>query len=513
MRKIRQVLLLRSQGKSYCAIARALPIHRRTCTHYSKLAERMLSESGQSWEQLLSGNDEELERLIAPPLEPSSSQRQEELQQRFEQMEKQLKKTGQTRWNLWVEYKQSHPGGYNYSQFCGHYRKWLKRREVVMIQEHKYGDKVYVDYAGETLSYRDPSSGEVLQAQVLVSVLGGSQYMHVEAQGSQQREDLMGGIANALYYFGGVPQALVTDNLKAAVLRSDRYEPEVQQEFADFCHHYGLAALPTRAYKPRDKALVENGVKLAYMWIYAPIGERIPVGLEALNQLIGQYLEGANGRQFQNRGYSRAQLFQEQEQPLLRPLPASSYEPKRMAQLRVHKTSHIQLRPDFHYYSVPYLYIGRDVRVYYTRRSVEIYYHGERIATHVRNRNPHGHTTLAEHLPSTHRFVAEWNPDKFLSLGAAISAEVQHYIAQVLAGKLHPDQANKSCAGILTLEKKYGKERLSQACRRAAHFHAFGYQALKRILAKNLDSVPLETEPPLTPLPGHDNIRGKSYYE
>jgi transposase len=509
MSKIRQVLVLRSQGKTFHDISREIPIHRRTGTHYAKMAEA----TGLSWEELLSKHDEELMLLIAPPPEGRQNERRAELESRFEQIEKELKKTGQTRWNQWVNYKQECPGGYNYSQFCDRLSKWIKHQEVSMVQEHKFGDKMFMDYAGKHLRYADALTGEVLDAEVLVSVLGGSQYMNVEAQQSQKFEDLGSGLVNTVEFWGGVPQAVVVDNMKAAVHRSDRYEPQVQQPFADLCSHYGMAVLPTRARKPKDKAHVENSVKLAYMWIYARIGDEIPVGLDGLNALIRKYLKEANDRKFQNRTYSRSDLFETQEKPLLRPLPQTRYEPKQFAQLRVHKTSHIQLRPDFHYYSVPYQYIGKDVRIYYTQRNVEIYFHGQRIASHLRNRKPHAYTTLAEHLPSTHRFVADWNPEKFLCWAGSISAPVKDYIRQLLQGRLHPEQAYKSCVGILSMEKKYGKDRLTQACTRAAHFGSFSYMTIRRILTQKLDLIPLEPELPFTPLPGHDNLRGSEYYQ
>jgi transposase len=381
-----------------------------------------------------------------------------------------------------------------------------------MVQHQKAGDKLYVDFAGKKLEIVDPSSGEVTTVEVFIAVLGASQYAYAEAVYSQKKADFLRAIENALHFFGGVPKAIVPDNLKAAVTKASRYEPLLNETLEDFAHHYGTVILPARSRKPQDKALVERTVTLVYQRIYARLRNEVFFSLRSLNDAIGKLLPYLNEASFQGRSDSRATLFAELDQPVLRPLPRHRYEWKYYQAVTVLKNYHVFLKEDSHYYSVPYRYVKKKVKIAYTSSSVEVYCQHERIAIHARSRRKYQYSTLKEHMPSAHRFVSDWCPEKFIRWAARISPVVEEYISQVLAAKAHPEQGYKSCIGILSFEKKVGKERLTAACQRGLSFQSYGYQVIKNILSRGLDQL---EEPPETTYrpPEHENIRGQAYYQ
>lgn len=314
-----------------------------------------------------------------------------------------------------------------------------------MHLDHKAGDKLYIDFAGKKLQLLDKDSGEMTAVEVFVAVLGASQLTYVEAVMSQQKEDLIKACENALHYFGGVPSAIVPDNLKAAVLRSNRYEPTLNEAFADFADHYQTAVLPARAYRPRDKALVEGAIKIIYARIYAPLGKHTYHSLEELNTAIRKELEGHNNQPLKGRHYSRRLQFEEIERGTLAPLPVCRYELKKQHYATVMKNGHVCLGADRHYYSVPYRLIGRKVKMLYSGNRVEIFYHYERIALHKRDKAPYGYTTDKNHLASTHRFMTEWTPERFLQWAGSIHEDVRLYILRILERKQHLEQAYRSC--------------------------------------------------------------------
>jgi transposase len=330
---------------------------------------------------------------------------------------------------------------------------------------------------------------------------------------SQQKEDFIAACENTLHYIGGVPDAIVPDNLKAAVTKSSRYEPTLNETFEDFADHYGTTILPARAYRPRDKALVEGAVKIMYTRIYAPLNKVTYYSLAELNIAIQEALEVHNSQLLKGRNYSRRLQFEEIERQMLAPLPVLRYQFKKQFYAKVMKNGHVNLGSDKHYYSVPYRYIGKRVKLLYSQSIVEVFSNYERIALHKRIKSPYSYTTDDDHMASTHRFVTEWTPDKFLSWGASIHEDVRLYILKILDRKQHPEQAYKSCVGILSLAKKAGNERLATACRRALGYGIHNYKTIQQILENKMDNYEESVFADELPMPNHDNIRGEDYYK
>ena len=507
MGKLKQIIRLREQGTGILTISKALRVSRNTIKRYLAL----IKESGHEITALLEKEDSELEALlISPPEEDKVRRRALEAMRPY--IERELPKIGVTRWTLWEEYLRKNPGGYSYPHFCNNIRSWQAGKGATMHLEHSPGDKMFIDFAGKKLNWVDRETGELHEVEVYVAILGHSQLTFVKAVPSQKKEDFLAATQDALHYFGGVPRLLVPDNLKAAVQRASKYEADLNTDFADMANHYGTAVLPTRSYRPRDKALVENAVRIAYSRIYAPLRDRTFHSLQELNLVISQLLERHNDMHFQKEAISRRGRFQKEEKERLGPLPVSRYEPKRFRYCTVLKNAHVSLLEDKHYYSVPYRFIARKVKLVYSASNVSVYYKGERIAFHRRDMRYHVYTTVKEHMPSAHRFVAEWNPQKFLSWAERIHPDVRDFIDAVMERKRHPEQAYRSCVGILSFDKKVGRERFLAAIRRASDFGAYDYRTVDRILKNGLEGLSNGDDGKQMELPFHKNIRGKEDY-
>jgi transposase len=509
MIKIRQILRLYTQGYSKLKIAEQTGIARNTLKKYIKEFDK----AGLRFEEINKLSDKDLEDLFVKQEEPPVNIKLQTLFNRFPAVEKALKQKGNTRYLLWEQYRKEHPDGYGVSQFKHYYAGWKAQVNPVMRMEHKAGDKLYVDFAGDKLAYVDPDTGELIPVEVFVAILGASQFTYVEAVMTQQKEYFIAACENALHFYQGVPAAIVPDNLKSAVTKSSKYEPTLNETFADFAEHYGTTILPTRSYRPRDKALVENAVRIMYSRIYVKVRRRQYHSLAALNAAIQEALKEHNEAMLRGRNYSRSQQFEEIEKSALMPLPTLRYELKKQCFATVAKNGHVGLGPDKHYYSVPYRYIGKKVKLLYSRHSVEVYYNYERIALHSRVKSPHQYTTDKEHLASTHRFVSEWTPQRFTSWADSIHEDVKLYILKVLDRKQHPEQAYKACMGILGFGKKVGNERLIKACQRALGYGAYNYKTIQNILERELDLNDAPDETDHLQMPLHDNIRGEGYYQ
>jgi transposase len=506
MVNIRQILRLHDEGCSLREMEKLLGIARKTISKYTCLAK----SAGILFADIKELNDQELHDLFLDKEKPDT-ERYATLSGYFPCFEKKLPLRGTTKFLLWEEYKTQNPGGYNYTQFCYHLRGYLKKNEAVMHFEHIAGDKMFIDFAGEKLSITDRKTGEIKEVEFFVSVLGASQLTYGEATASQQKADFISATENALHYFGGVPRAIVPDNLKSAVNKSNKYEPQLNEDFNRFALHYGTTILPARSLKPKDKSLVEGAVKILYTRIYTKLRGRTFYNLTDLNEAIWEHLEEHNNKKFQQKPYSRQEFFDETEKQALAPLPAARYELKDYARLTLNKNCHVYLSCDKHYYSAPYKFIGKKVRVIYTRSHVEIYFNYQRIAFHQRDRSPYKYSTLKDHLPSHHRFVSDWHPDKFINWASGIGIETEQYIRKILDSKQHPEQAYKSCIGILSFAKKCGRQRLENACRRGSYYKSYSYNTIKNILNKELDKQEIENKKEFT-LPAHKNLRGGSYY-
>ena len=497
---------MQEKGLSYRQIGRALRVSHPVVSQYV----RDFAATGLRYADIESIGDSDLLELLAGG--KAADGRYRELGKWFEHAARELKRVGVTIHQIWEEYRANHPNGYSYTQFCYHFQVWRDADEVTMHIEHKAGDKLFVDFAGKKLSVTDPVSRAPRTVESFVAVLGASQLGYLEAVETQQKPDVIGASEGALRYIGGVPAALVPDAMKAAVSKADRYEPDLNPEYAAFARHYGAVVLPARAGKPKDKALVEQTVRLMYQRVYAKLRDRTFYSLEELNAAIRPLVDAHNAKRFQRLPYSRRELFEQIERDTLQPLPATRWEIKQFLDLKVQFNYHIELRADHHYYSVPWRLRGKRVHVLYDERVVEIYHEHLRVVTHTRDRTAGGYTTCTEHMPSEHRFYASWSPERILGWAQQIGPTVADLVQRVFDEREHPEQGFKVALGIINLHKKYGADRLERACRRALEFHYHSYKAVRDILANGMDKI---EQPQLfaeQALPLHGNIRGRHYY-
>jgi len=508
MSKVRKTIILYHQRRDKSFISRYLQISRTTVQKYINLF-KVLNLDIEKFNQK---SDAELEQIFSTNNQPGLSPKLQVVYDFFPYMEKELKRTGVTKQLMWEEYFAQNPDGLRSSQFMDRYMKWTKKMNPVMHMEHKAGDKLFIDYAGKKLSVVDKDTGELTDVEFFVAILGSSQYTYAEASPTQQKEDFISSVENALHFYGGVPAAIVPDNLKSAVKKSNKYEPTVNETFLDFAEHYGTAVLPARAYKPRDKSLVEGAVRILYQRIYTALRNRVFYSIEALNAAIWDELDVHNNKKLTGRHISRLQMFNDIEKDVLAQLPGQRYEIKYQCTATVGQNGHVQLGKDKHYYSVPYLYIRKKVKLLFTSATVEIYHKYNRVAVHKRSLKPYNYTTQTEHLASTHQFMTEWTPQRFIDWGASIDEHVKEFITRLLEQRLHPEQAYKSCLGVLSFAKKVGNERLTAACKRALDFNIFNYRIIETILQKGLDTIREHQETDMLQLPFHTNIRGNNYY-
>ena len=508
MSKVRKVLKLHYQGKSKLFISKYLSLSRNTVKKYIALFCFLHLD----YEELMKKSDAELEDLFSNYKPTFVTPKLKALYDLFPYVERELKKTGVTKLSMWDEYIKKHPDGLKSTQFCEHYQRWSKKVNPIMHMNHKAGDKMFIDYAGKTLQLVDKETGEITELQFFVAILGASQLTYAEASFSQKKEDFVASIENALHYFQGVPAAIVPDNLKSAVIKSNRYEPTINETLQDFADHYETTILPARTYKPRDKSLAEGAVKILYQRIYPEIRKKTYYELSDMNEDIWQLLDIHNDKKLSGRHTSRLQLFDDIEKEKLSPLPITRFEIKEQAFATVMQNGHVLLGKDKHYYSVPYQYIRKKVKILYTNSLVEIYHKYIRIALHKRNPKAYYYTTTKEHLASTHQFITEWTPQRFISWAASIDDSVQEFICNILEKRQHPEQAYKSCMGVLSFAKKVGEERLINACKRALEYNIYNYKIIQNILEKGLDRI-VEDEYGEQDLPEHHNIRGKNYYK
>ena len=506
MSKVRQIIKLYCQQMGKKKIGERLGMSK----HTVKLYIDHFRSLQRTKEDLFKLTDFELNKLFHPPKESPVSGRLKTLFDFFPVMETQLRRRGMTVLKQFQLFNSLHKDSYRETSFYKYYNQWSKKVNPTMHIEHKVGDKMYVDYAGETLPYVDTNTGEIRQAQVFVAILGWSQYVYVEAMVSQTIEEFIAACQNALQFFKGVPLAIVPDNLKSAVNKASKYEPTVNENFIAFADHYGMSVLPTRSRKPKDKAHVENMVKISYQNIYINLPEKQLVTLDTLNEQMNRELIKMNDVPLTGKECSRFDQWQ-MELSTLQSLPDTLYELRKIKQVTVMKNGHVYLSNDQHYYSVPYELIGKKLKLHYSRSQIELYLAYQLIATHKRVRSPHNYTTDPAHIPAQHLYVTEWSPTFFLEKAKAIDPVVEYYIAQVLAKKQHPEQAYKSCMGILSFSKRVGNQRLIKACARAHQIGYYNYKIIDDILKNNLDNYDEDVQ--AKPMPSHDNIRGSNYYQ
>jgi transposase len=423
-----------------------------------------------------------------------------------------LRKPGVTLQLLHLEYLEQYPDGYRYTQFCEHYRRWLRRQGVVLRQIHRGGEKLFVDYSGKRPSIIDPHTGEVRPVELFAAVLGASDYTYAEATLTQRLPDWIGSHTRAFAFFGGVPGAVVCDQLKSGVALPCRYEPGLQWTYEEFLQHYGTVGLPARPHRPRDKAKAEVGIQVVQRWILARLRHESFFSLEALNARIAELLVALDAREMRKYGASRRALFERLDQPYLRPLPAQPFVYGEWKVARVNVDSHIEVRG--HYYSVPHRLLQEAVDVRSSATSIEVFHRGVRVASHRRSDERGRHTTVAEHLPKAHQQHLEWSPSRILGWAERVGPHTRDLAAAILAERPHPEQGYRSCLGLVRLERRYGADRVEAACARALAAGARSYRHVDAILKHGLDCVPPPTQtararPEVAP---HEHVRGPAYY-
>jgi transposase len=429
----------------------------------------------------------------------------------FAWIHRERRRVGVTLELLHLEYLERHAQGYGYTQFCEYYRQWLGQRGLTMRQVHVAGQKTFVDYSGKRPCIWDPKTGEQIEVELFVAVLGASNFTFAEATRTQGGIDWIASHTRAVAYFGGATEAYVCDQLRAGVTTPCRYEPGVQRTYEEWATHHGAVVLPARAGHPRDKAKVEAGVRVAQRWILARLRNERHFSLESLNERIAELLEDLNGRRMRVYRTSRREMYERVDRPALRPLPATRFTYAEWKAARVNVDYHVEV--DGHYYSVPYRHLGDQVEVRLAAGTVEVILDGQRIASHARSFQRGRHTTVADHMPVAHRKHMEWSPSRIANWAGKIGPRTRALVEAILAERPHPEQGYRSCLGILRLGKRYGEARLEAACARALSARARSYRHVESILKHGLDRVALPTaEPERAASPSHDNVRGPDYY-
>ncbi len=505
MRKIKDVLRLHfEKGLGFRQISRSLNISHNSVGGYLRRARL----AGISWPLPDDMTEQALEALLFPP-HPKAKPDTRPMPD-WATVHTERKRRSVTLALLWEEYKADNPDGLQYSQFCERYRAFVGKLKPSMRQVHLAGEKLFVDYAGQTISIQDPGTGEVREAQVFVAVLGASNYTFAEVTWSQSLPDWIGSHVRAFAFFGGVPHILVPDNLRSGVSKASRYEPELNATYNDMARHYGTAVVPTRVRKPKDKSKVEVGVLIVERWILARLRNLTFFSLLEANIAVSELLTDLNTRPFQKLPGCRREAFETLDLPALLPLPGEQYEYADWKLATVNIDYHIEV--DRHYYSVPHSLVKKRLEVRITERAIECFHKGQRVASHVRSHKKGRHTTIPEHMPKSHREYAGWTPERIKNWAAKIGPSVMAFVEKVMESRQHPVQGFRSAMGVIRLAKQYDNPRLEAACARALHIGSYSYKSVASILKSGLDQQPLHTPVDDAPTPAHGNLRGRIYY-
>jgi transposase len=505
MRQVREVLRLKHvAGLSDRHIAASVGISRYTVAEYLRRAAVV----GISWPVPVELDDATLEACLFS----SSVASREPLraQPDWPQIHAELRRAGVTLLLLWEEYRAGQPDGYGYSRFCDLYREWRAGASPTMRQTHVAGERLFVDFAGQTVAIIDPLSGTSRAAQIFVAALGASNYTYAEARCTQGLADWIGCHINALTFFGGVAHQIVCDNLKAGVTAACRYEPGINRTYQEMATHYGSAIVPARVRKPRDKAKVEVAVQVVQRWVLARLRHQRFFSLAELNIVIRELIDELNNRSMRRIGCSRRALFEAIERTALKPLPAEPFEYAEWKRCRAGLDYHVEIHG--HWYSVPFRLIREALEARVTDRTVEVFHRGVRVAVHARNPIQHRHTTVPDHMPSAHRRYADWTPARLRREAGHIGPATTALVELILQAKPHPEQGFRACLGILRLVRGYGAERVEAACQRGIDIGARTYSSVASILRNNLDRAHRSQSEPDAPPVQHGNIRGGGYY-
>ncbi|KZE73321.1 MULTISPECIES: IS21 family transposase [Myroides] len=506
---IKSIIKMKIKEISNSRIASSLGISRTTLIKYVD----NICKSGLSFGELDKLSEKDLADLFHTPnllTEIKNDKVTTDLLEYFPYVDRMLPQVGFTRLILWEQYKEKYPEGVQYSRFCEAYSNWCAQGKGYVPIEHKAGEKLFIDYAGKKLEIVCPQTGNISKVEVFVATLGASQYTYVEACASQKAPDFIKSIENALHYFGGVPNCIVPDNLKSAVIKPHRIEPELNQQLLKFAMHYDTTIMPARVRKPKDKSPVEMAVNITYSRIYTKLHGQIFFSINQLNTAIKKLLKPYNDYPFQKKQSSRTEMFLDFEKQALKALPIDLYPIKTYKTATVLKNYHVDFREDKHHYSVPYQYLGKKVTLIVDQNIVEIYHNYQRIAVHPRNRRTSGYSTLKEHLPPKSQYNAGWSEEYFISWANKIGPETKAFIGKILHKQTFVEQSFKSCIAVLSFASKVGNSRLNLACKRALAYEHISYKAIENILKNGLDQQELEQN--LQAIPQHENIRGNNYF-
>lgn len=515
MQQIRSIIQLLEKGYSLRAISLQIGLSRQPVTFYVS----RLKSAAYSLEELRQLPDTDLAAIVYAPALPvavSENVRRQQFNSRIDYFLNELKRAGVTRLLLWEEYRKEVIDPFRYTQFCILLKQGSKTFNSTMHLVHKPAESVMIDFAGDKMSYVDRSTGEMIYCPVLLAVLPFSKYSFATAVPDATIPQVIKSLNASMMYFDGVPFSLITDNMKQIVTKSCRYEPVFTSALQQWALHYNITLLATRVGKPKDKAAVENEVKIAYQRIYAPLRDEVYYSIEELNHAISKQLAMHNEKLFKLKDYSRLQQFENEEKSLLQPLPPEPFVIKHQVLAKVQKNYHITLGENYHHYSVPYQCIGKQVSAIYDTDIVEIYYQHKRIAVHRRSYKKHDFSTVREHMPQGHQNFFEqrgWTPAYFLDQAINIGTSVQLYMDEVLKARAFTEQTYNACRGILRLHNQYGSDRLQAACSRALKGQVFNYRTIQNILLGNQDQLPDVHQPDLFQLPDHGNLRGPTTYQ
>jgi len=508
MRKIKEVLRLKYELKlGQRQIARSCSVGLATVNEYLARAE----QAGVGWPLPEGWEEAELQSALFG--EAASTREPERAAPDFAAIHQQRQtQRFVTLQLLWEEYREANPDGYRYSRFCELYQRWRGKQDVVLRQEYRAGEKLFVDWAGPTIPIYSPTGGAIEQAHLFVAVLGASSYTYAEATRDEQMINWLTAHMRAFEFFGGVPKLIVPDNAKTGVSRACRYDPDLNPTYQQMAMHYGVGVVPARPCKPRDKAKVESGVLVVERWIMAALRNRRFFGIEELNQAIRELLVKLNQRPFRKRpGASRASLFEALDKPALASLPCERFDLSEWAKATVNIDYHVVF--DDNYYSVPYHLVHELVEIRSLPTTVEIFHKGRRVASHLRSRGSGQMVTVAEHRPRSHREHLEWTPSRMVNWARTIGPNTARLFERIMDDKPHPEMGYRGCLGIIRLSKKYSAERTEAAAERALLTGACRYKSVESILKNSLDRQPLEPQPDAASPPGHDNIRGAAYFD
>lgn len=504
MRKIKEILrLCWGSGLSARQAALSCDVGRATIGEYLDRAER----AGLSWPISEDIDDATLENLLFPFTIPLDVERRN--MPPFQYIRKELTRKHVTLQLLWHEYKEQNPEGYEYSQFCLRYRSWLKTLDVTLHQDYKAGEKLFVDFAGDTIPIHDPQTGTITSAFLFVAALGASNYTYAEAVLSQDLPAWVNLHIHAFEFMGAVPAITVPDNPKVGVTHPCHYEPDLNPTYQDMAAHYGTAVIPARVRKPKDKAKVESAVLIAERWIIAALRNHTFFSIGELNRAIREKLGEFNARLLQKLKVSRKELFETVDKPAMKPLPERRYEYAEWEKHKVNIDYHVEV--DHHYYSVPYQLKRQELNARITASTVDLFFKGKRVACHPRSALPGRYTTLSAHMPDSHKRYLEWTPSRIIKWAEKTGPSTAKVVTEIMERKPHPEQGFRSALGIIRLSRRYGEERLEAACARAFFMKAFSYRSVESILKNNLDGKELP-EGSEHPSVTHENIRGSGYY-